>query len=78
MRDKLIDPRKHKEFQCMLQDAKVLLNMIEQSTRADTYVTDYLQPGLLSGQTKSSVIEEYAKSILNHLKNMDNKHEVFM
>lgn len=54
---------------CMHQDAKFLLNMIEQYTRG-IKGTDYIKPIY---QDRLSCIEESAKSILNHVNECNEK-----
>jgi len=56
-----------KIIKCMKQDADLMHNLLDQINRP-VRGSDYLQPGLLAGQSKLSVIEESAKSILNHVK----------
>lgn len=72
----VIDYKKDKEFKCMLNDAHLVYNLLEQKTRHYKEKTDYIQPGLLSGQTLSSVIRETLKSINNHLDNFDRNNKL--
>ena len=75
----MIDVSKHDGFRCMVQDARLLLNMLEQSMPGHVYKdSDFIQPGLLAGQTKMSVIEETSKSILNHIAQMNKNCEMFL
>jgi len=63
----------------MFRDAKLVVNMLEQASGEYGYRdTDFLQPGLLAGQTKMDVIKTYCRSILKHIKNMEINNEYFM
>lgn len=71
---KIIDYIKDRNFQCMYEDTKLLNNLIEQKTRGHKKETDYIQPGLLSGQSLNSVLREIVKSINNHLDYFDKEN----
>lgn len=66
---KIIDFSKDVEFLCMKKDAHLLYNLIDQKTRLNILKTDYIQPGLLSGQSLDNVLRVTVESIVNHLNN---------
>ncbi len=78
IRPSVIDCNNNEEFKCMHQDAKILFNLIDQCTRIGIKGDDYLWPGMLAGQSKLSVLEETCKSIQNHIKNFNSRHEMIM
>jgi len=64
---KIIDYSKNKNYLCMLDDAKLLENLIEQKVRGFWKDTDYIPPNCINGQSTISVYREILKSISNHL-----------
>lgn len=74
----VIDCNNNKEFKCMHTDAKMLFNLIDQCQRIGLNNDDYLWPGMLSGQSKLSVLKEICQSIQNHIANFNNNNEMIM
>ncbi len=70
---KIIDYSKDKEFLCMCQDAKLLHNLIDRKVRGYYNKDDYIQPGLLSGQSLGEILEIIIESITNHLNSFEKK-----
>lgn len=62
-----------KEFKCLLEDAHLIYNLLDQKVRAGFRNDDFIQPGLLAGQSLESVVRETIKSMLNHLDNFQKK-----
>ena len=74
----MINYKTNKDFLCMIEDAELLHNLLEQQMRPFCKLeTDYVQPGIGSGQPLGSILREILKSINNHLDNLD-KHNIFL
>ena len=75
---KVIDYSKDAEFLCMKKDAHLLYNLMEQKTRGYLKDTDYIQPGILSGQSLGDILRVTHESIGNHLKNFEKKGVILL
>lgn len=76
-RPTVIDPNQDDDFICMYADSKLMFNLLSQIKGKAFEGSDFIWPGLLSGQSKIDVIRQIAKSILNHCKNMDRDLKLF-
>ena len=74
---KVINLSKDPSFLCMLNDAKLLENLMEQKVKGSWEGTDYIPPNIINGQSTISVYREILKSISNHLDHFE-KENIFL
>ena len=74
----IIDYQNDEEFACLVSDCHLLYNLVEQKKRGTYLGSDFIRPGLLSGQSLESVLRETIKSITNHLDNLEKKDVVLI
>lgn len=72
---KIIDYRKDETFQCLLSDAKVVLNYLEQYNGKKFESSDYI---CLIKLTKMQCVKDYLEAMKKHIETMENEGIMFI